>query len=134
MRYRPAEGSTDRARELRSNSTDAEIALWRLLRESFPEARFRRQVPIRHFITDFASHRERLVIEIDGGQHEVTADAGRTELIEAEGYRVIRFCNNEVLGNPEGGWTIIDSALRTGLPHPQRPAGGSLTPSRERES
>ena len=102
--------------------------MWRLLRESFPEARFRRQVPLRHFIADFASHRERLVIEVDGGQHEAMVDAGRTSLIVAEGYRVIRFWNNEVLGNPEGVWAAIDRALHGGHPHPDPP------PSRGRES
>src|SRR5205085_11572796 len=84
MKYRPAIGSTKRARELRTNMTDAERAMWRLLREGFPDARFRRQVPIRSFIADFASHRVRLVIEIDGGQHSEEQDSGRTRLIDAE--------------------------------------------------
>ena len=92
--------------------TVAETAMWRLLRESFKEQHFRRQVPIRHFIVDFASHRAKLVIEVDGGQHGPAIDAARTAVIEGEGYRVIRFWNNDVLGNPDGVWTIIDAALR----------------------
>src|SRR5688572_9797519 len=124
MKYRPAEGSTLRARELRSNSTDAESALWGLLRENFSETRFRRQVPIRHFIADFASHSAKLVIEVDGGQHQAAADAARTKLIEAEGYRVLRFWNNDVLGNPEGVWHAIREALHEGHPHPALPHQG----------
>jgi very-short-patch-repair endonuclease len=121
MRYRPAEGATARARSLRADATDAEQAMWRLLRESFPDQRFRFQVPLRMFTADFASHRARLVIEIDGGQHNPKREAGRTRLIEAEGYRVIRFWNHEVLGNPEGVWTKVAEALRDRHPHPGPP-------------
>ena len=116
MKYRPAIGSTERARELRQNATDAERALWRLLRENFPEARFRRQAPIRRFFVDFASHRARLAIEVDGGQHGSATDEERTRLIEREGYRVIRFWNHEVLGNPEGILLAIDEVLRRQAP------------------
>jgi len=99
--------------------TRAERAIWRMLREAFPHARFRSQVPIRHYIVDFASHSSKLIIEVDGGQHSDAADVARTRLIEEEGYRAIRFWNNEVLGNPEGVWTEIDRALRER--HPPRP-------------
>jgi very-short-patch-repair endonuclease len=92
--------------------------MWRLLRASFPDARFRRQVPIRKFIVDFASHRSRLVVEADGGQHNEAIDANRTRLIEAEGYRVIRFWNNEILQNPDGVLTAIAGALCDGSPPP----------------
>ena len=95
--------------------------MWRLLRASFPEARFRRQVPIRNFITDFASHRAKIVIEVDGGQHDEAKDAPRTASIEAEGYRVLRFWNHHVLGNPEGVWATIHEALRGVHPHPNPP-------------
>ena len=124
MKFRPAIGATERARQLRTNMTDAERAMWRLLREGFPDARFRRQVPLRSFITDFASHRVKLVIEVDGGQHSSEADAHRTELIEAEGYRLIRFWNNDVLGNPDGVWKAIDCVLRERHPHPTHPHQG----------
>jgi very-short-patch-repair endonuclease len=107
--------------------TDAERAMWRLLREAFPDWHFRRQVPIRCFIVDFASHRAKLVIEVDGGQHAAEADAPRSATIEEEGYRVIRFWNHEVLGNREGVWTMIDAALREHHPHPTLPhRGGGL--------
>ena len=108
--------------------TDAERAIWRLLREGFPEARFRRQVPIRMFITDFASHRVRMVIEVDGGQHSPESDAERTEVIEAEGYRLLRFWNSDVLQNPDGVWSLIASALLERHPHPTLPhPGGGKT-------
>jgi len=98
-----------------------------MLRESFPEQHFRRQVPIRHFIADFASHRAKLVVEVDGGQHNEEADADRTLIIEAEGYRVIRFWNNDVLGNPDGVWSVIDRMLHADHPHPTLPhQGGGL--------
>ena len=98
--------------------------MWALLRESFSEARFRRQVPLRTFVADFASHRAKLVIEVDGGQHEAQVDEDRTALIEAEGYRVIRFWNNDVLGNPDGVWNVIRDALLGSHPHPALPHRG----------
>jgi very-short-patch-repair endonuclease len=76
--------------------------MWRRLRECFPDADFRRQVPIRDFIVDFASHGRKLVVEVDGGQHGESKDRERTALIEAEGYRVVRFWNHDVLGNGDG--------------------------------
>ena len=109
--------------------TDAERALWRMLKYSFEDWHFRKQVPLRHFIADFASHRAKLVIEVDGGQHEPSTDLPRTEAIQDEGYRVLRFWNNEVLGNPDGVWMVIDATLRsvhpTPDPSPSR-GGGSL--------
>ena len=95
--------------------------MWRLLREAFPEARFRRQVPIRHYIVDFASHRARLVIECDGGQHNDEVDGARTRLIEAEGYRVVRFWNSDVLENPDGVHSAIAAALAEASPPPNPP-------------
>ena len=102
--------------------TDAERKLWSMLRESFSEHHFRRQVPIRHFIADFVSHRARLVVEVDGGQHDEQVDAARTRIIEDEGYRIIRFWNHDVLANPDGVWTVIDAALRA----PEALDGGGL--------
>ena len=98
--------------------------LWRLLREAFPGWHFRKQVPIRHFIADFASHCAKLVIEVDGGQHATDEDAPRSAIIKAEGYRVIRFWNNEVLGNREGVRHAIDAALRERHPTPTPPHRG----------
>jgi len=96
----------------------------RLLRAALPEARFRRQVPLRSYVVDFASHRAKLVIECDGGQRNQAMDARRTSLIEAEGYRVLRFWNNDVLGNPDGVHSAIAEALCTGHPHPTSPIKG----------
>ena len=107
--------------------TEAERRLWTLLRESFPEQRFRRQVPIPHFIADFASHRAKLVIEVDGGQHSIDVDAERTKVIEREGYRLIRFWNDDVLGNSDGVWSVLDGVLRHHHPRPTLPhRGGGL--------
>jgi very-short-patch-repair endonuclease len=89
----------------------AEVAMWRLLRLGFPDAHFRRQVPIGVYTADFASHKHKLVIEVDGGQHCDSRDRARTIAIEEAGYRVIRFWNNDVLGNDEGVARMIDAAL-----------------------
>ena len=102
MKKHPPPISILRARDLRHDATDAERRMKYLLKENFPNARFRFQVPLRHRIADFASHRLKVVIEVDGGQHNVEADARRTADIEGEGYLVIRFWNNEVLKNGDG--------------------------------
>jgi very-short-patch-repair endonuclease len=104
--------------------TDAERAMWRILRQGFPDHHFRRQVPIRQFIADFCCHKVRLIIEVDGSQHATEVDAPRSAILEEEGYRVIRFWNNEVLGNPDGVWSAIDAALRDGHPTPTPPHQG----------
>ena len=98
--------------------------MWRLLRENFRTARFRHQVPLRHYIADFASHSAKLVIEIDGGQHDEAGDAFRTGVIESEGYRVLRFWNNDVLGNPDGVLAVVDAVLREQHPHLTSPIKG----------
>jgi very-short-patch-repair endonuclease len=127
MKHHPPEGAVRRASRLRGDMTDAEKAIWRMLREHFSDWHFRRQVPIRHFIADFASHRAKLVIEIDGGQHATEIDAPRSAIIEEEGYRVIRFWNHEVLGNREGVYTAIVAALHERHLHPTLPhQGGGL--------
>lgn len=98
--------------------------MWRLLQENFHAARFRRQVPLRNFIVDFASHQARLVIEVDGGQHGGARDEARTTLIEAEGYGLVRFWNNDVIGNRGGVAASIAAALRPIHPHPSLPHHG----------
>lgn len=82
VKHHPLEGAVKRARRLRRDMTDAERAMWRLLRENFGDWHFRRQVPIRHFIADFASHPAKLIIEVDGGQHATEADAPRSAILE----------------------------------------------------
>ncbi|QLC25717.1 endonuclease domain-containing protein [Parasphingopyxis algicola] len=118
MKRHPPPGSTQRARRLRSEPTDAEKKLWRLLCEKFPEARFRRQVPIRNFICDFASHRYKVTIEADGGQHGGEDDKQRDAVIEADGYQVLRFWNTDILRNPEGVAERIAECLVERSPHP----------------
>src|ERR1700721_978506 len=94
--------SVIRARELRRQMTDAEKKLWWHLRRLPIEAsHFRRQVSIGPYFADFASHRYRLVVEVDGSGHGETLQAAhdteRTAFLQSRGYRVLRFCNNEVL-------------------------------------
>jgi len=100
---------TSLARKLRNEPTEAERRLWLHVRASqFCGQKFTRQCQIGGFIVDFACRSLRLAIELDGGQHATsTADAGRTEIIEAHGYRVIRFWNNEVLGNTDDVLQVI---------------------------
>ena len=96
--------STVRARELRKNLTDAEQALWQIVRgRQVSGCRFRRQAPIGPYIVDFVCLEKRLVIEVDGGQHIERAhyDDVRTAWLEHAGFRVIRFWNNQVLEEVE---------------------------------
>ena len=100
------------ARTLRRRSTDAENRLWYYLRDRRLEgAKFVRQFPIGGFVADFACRDAHLAIELDGGQHSPAADAPRTEVIEAFGYRIIRFWNNDVLENTEGVLEAIRQEL-----------------------
>ncbi len=114
------------ARLLRTNPTEAEKRLWTILRRQQDAGnRFRRQAPIGRYIVDFVCLRRRLVIEIDGGQHadRVQADAARSAWLESQGFRVLRFWNNDVLGNTNGVLEAILQALRhplPTLPHPGR--------------
>ena len=104
-----------RARRLRKDSTDAESALWNLIRNrQLLGYKFRRQVPVGKYIADFACLERMLVVELDGGQHQEQADydAGRTLWLESQGFMVIRFWNSEVLGNPEGVQQAILTALK----------------------
>lgn len=128
VKRHPPSSSTAIARRLRRDATDSERKIWLLLRAHFPTARFRRQVPIRHYIVDFVSHRARLVIEIDGGQHSPEVDAHRTAAIEAEGYRIVRFWNNEVLENPEGCMVLLGIALGEITPTQPSPIKGEGFP------
>lgn len=93
------------ARELRQNSTDAEKLLWGYLRNrKFENLKFRRQEPIGKYIVDFLCYEKKLIIELDGGQHNLfkEKDLIRDEWMNKQGYKVIRFWNNEVLNNIDG--------------------------------
>ena len=96
--------NTPRARRLRKTPTDAERALWSILRKGqVPGHRFRRQAPIGPYVVDFVCFENKLVIEVDGGQHAEQADydAARTAWLESQGFRVMRFWNNQVLEEME---------------------------------
>ena len=93
---------TATARNLRRDMTDAERKLWQHLRASQLGVKFTRQFPVGGYIVDFACRSLRLAIECDGGQHSSDADAARTEVIEAHGYRVIRFWNHDIIENTDG--------------------------------
>jgi very-short-patch-repair endonuclease len=114
------------ARELRRGSTEAERCLWLHLRAGRLEgAKFRRQHPIGRYVVDFVCLRSRLVIEVDGSQHieSAGADAERTRALEEQGYRVLRFWNNDVLLQTEGVLQRIVEALTPG-PSPASGRGG----------
>jgi adenine-specific DNA-methyltransferase len=81
--------------------------------------KFRRQVEIDGYIVDFLCAERGLIIEVDGGQHTPERDARRTAYLESQGFRLIRFWNNDVLENLDGIWTEIEAALAT-PPHPTR--------------
>ena len=101
------------ARRLRANQTDAETVLWNRIRNRQIDGhKFARQVPIGRYICDFVCREARIVIEVDGGQHNDSAeDIIRDRYLSAEGYRVLRFWNNDVLGNLEGVLTTIQTEL-----------------------
>ena len=105
---------TKLAKAQRSQPSDSELKLWmRLRKRQVRGARFRRQQVIGSYIVDFCSLQPKLVVEVDGGQHAVraNADAVRTDFLKQSGYRVLRFWNNEVLENIDGVVARIDEEL-----------------------
>ncbi|KXS33571.1 MAG: ATP-dependent helicase HrpA [Candidatus Gallionella acididurans] len=129
-----------RARELRKNATDAENLLWQLLRRNqILGYDFRRQHPAGSYILDFYCHQAKLAIELDGGQHAEEAqrahDDKRSDWLEAQGIKVLRFWNNEVLTNTEGvlqslfDWLCEKSSTSTpslALPRGEREQSGGV--------
>jgi very-short-patch-repair endonuclease len=125
------------ASHLRANQTDAEKHLWHQLRNrQLAGFKFRRQLSLPPYIVDFACLECRLIIEVDGGQHanEVIYDTERSEHFLKQGYRVLRFWNNEVLGNLNGVLERVLQELNITTPHssPLTPHPGPL-PQGERE-
>jgi very-short-patch-repair endonuclease len=114
---------TPHARRLRREATPFERKLWAALKQlELPQGHFRRQAPIGPYFADFAHHGLRVVVELDGAQHGldqgVRRDAVRTAYLEAAGYRVIRFWNNEIRENLDGVVETILAALAEAPPTP----------------
>ncbi|CAN5611492.1 endonuclease domain-containing protein [soil metagenome] len=114
-RINPA--TLDKARDLRQSTAPAEHKLWHRLRgRSLDGLKFRRQTPIGPFIADFVCQEMKLVIELDGPSHNERGvyDDARTDYLQQQGYRVIRFLNEDVHAN-------IDAVLKTILRECGRP-------------
>jgi len=113
--------SVERARALRRNMTDAERIFWRRVRDCrFRGLKFRRQVPVGSYFADFLCHERKIIIELDGGQHAEQAayDEKRTRFLRKQGYRVIRFWDNDILKNMDGVLMELEHALGLKDPHP----------------
>lgn len=112
---------TSRARDLRRAHTEAELVLWRHLRNRHLNGvKFRRQHPLGPFIVDFCCPERLLVVEIDGGQHaeQTQADAQRTVSLNEMGFRVLRYWNHDALTQPDAVLEDILRALEEAAPHP----------------
>jgi very-short-patch-repair endonuclease len=105
-----------RATALRSNLTEAERHLWQHLRhKQIVDAKFRRQFPVGPYIADFACIAAKVIIELDGGQHQDqhTRDAARDAYLKQQGYLVLRFWNNEAFTNTQGVLEVILKTLQS---------------------
>jgi len=113
------------AKALRASMTEAERRLWYLLRaHRFQGMKFKRQAMIGRYIVDFVSFRRHLIVEVDGGQHaDSETDDRRTHWLEGQGFRVLRFWNNEVLNNTGG---VLDAIMAASTnPSPDTPLRGA---------
>jgi len=118
------------AKRLRRDQTDAERALWFRLRDRrLNGMKFRRQATVDGYVVDFLCANANLIIEVDGGQHAERQedDAKRTTDLEARGYLVLRFWNNEVLQNIDG---VVETIVASASPVPPHP---NPLPNGERE-
>jgi very-short-patch-repair endonuclease len=126
-------GNSAPARRLRRDQTDVERLLWFHLRgRRLGGWKFKRQVPIDRFIVDFFCADAKLIVELDGGQHDQNRerDADRTRVLEAMGYLVLRFWNNDVMRNIDG---VIEEILNTIGPERAEPPHPTPLPYGERE-
>ena len=106
--------NTQKARLLRKNQTDVEKILWQKLRNrGLHGYKFRRQVPVGPYVTDFLCESKQLIVEVDGGQHAENReyDQYRDDFLRTNGYEVMRFWNNEVMGNMDGVLEAIKQVL-----------------------
>jgi len=118
------------ARRLRRDQTDAERVLWFRLRDRrLNGLKFKRQVPLDKYIVDFCCAEARLIVELDGGQHATRDETNRTAILEAMGYLVLRFWNNDVLQNMEG---VLEEILNVINRNPLEPPHPVPLPSGER--
>jgi len=115
----------DRAKAMRTSQTEAEHRLWQLLRaKRFDGFKIKRQLPIDDYVVDFVCLSARLIVEADGGQHaESRHDERRDAYLRAQGFRILRFWNNEIFTNEGGVMERILNALSSPLPNPS-PAEG----------
>jgi len=116
--------STANARKLRADMTLAEQRLWQAIRgKQINGERFRRQHPIGPYIADFACLDKLLVIELDGGQHQdrVAYDEQRTAFLQAHGWIVLRFWNNDVMNNLDGVLARVVEVLTSAPPSQPSP-------------
>jgi very-short-patch-repair endonuclease len=111
--WKKRHASSLKARKLRQNTTDAEMKFWHEVKaKRFHGLKFKRQYPVGPYYADFACVEENLIVEIDGGQHcENAKDEARTRFLEKEGFKVVRFWNNEILNNMEGVLLTLSLAL-----------------------
>ncbi|HTO31308.1 MAG TPA: DUF559 domain-containing protein [Pararhizobium sp.] len=114
MRHTPPPINRSRARNMRADSTLAENLLWQVLRNRQLEGfKFKRQVPLNGYILDFVCFEAKLIIEVDGFQHaESVGDRVRDALFRNEGFRILRFWNEDVVKNLDGVCLTILSELR----------------------
>ncbi|WP_370180282.1 endonuclease domain-containing protein [Alteriqipengyuania sp.] len=119
------------AKEMRQAPTDAERRLWSRLRAKRLNGwKFRRQQPIGRFIVDFVCYEARLIVEVDGSQHaDKQHDKMRDKWLSSQGFRVLRFWNNQVMENEDGVVTAIAAALQPPLPNPSPARGEGLISS-----
>ena len=120
------------ARNMRKNPTDAERLLWQHIRNfKIKGVKFRRQEPIGRYIVDFVNYEERIVIELDGGQHAIDKenDQIRDNWLKAEGFKVLRFWNNEVFENLEGVLEVMRKELLSPSPNPSHQGRGDIDSS-----
>lgn len=116
------------AKRMRREPTEAEAKLWSMLRAGrLGGLKFKRQEQLGDYIVDFVCFGSRLIIEADGSQHaENASDAARDAWMQAQGFRVIRFWNNDILENPEGVASVILDAAQPPLPNPSPARGEGL--------
>lgn len=109
------------AKQLRQNQTNAEDLMWRELRaKRLAGFKFKRQAPIAQYFADFVCFEAKLIVELDGGQHnENPLDAKRDADLQALGFSVLRFWNNEVLQNLDSVKLVIVEKLSSAYPSPQ---------------